>query len=64
MAGFAKGMLSDPATMVTANGQHQAMLAARVELDYILGRWRMLPGEDRATSLMLDESLEQITTAA
>jgi outer membrane protein TolC len=48
------------AARATANGQHQAMLAARAELDYILGRWRMLPGEDRATSLMLDEALDAL----
>jgi hypothetical protein len=26
----------------------------------MLSRWRMLPGEDRATSLMLDESLDAL----
>jgi hypothetical protein len=41
-------------------GQHQAMLAAQAELDYLLGRWRMLPGEDRAISLVLDESLDAL----
>ena len=40
-------------------GERAALLAARAELDYILGRWRMLPGEDRATSLMIDEALEE-----
>ena len=48
------------AARATANGQQQAMLAAKAELDYILGRWRMLPGEDRSTSLMLDESLDAL----
>lgn len=48
------------AARATALGQHQAMLAARAELAYVLGRWRMLPGEDRATSLMLDEALDAL----
>lgn len=43
-----------------AAGQHQAMLAARAELDYILSRWRMLPGDERTTSLMLDEALDAL----
>lgn len=41
-------------------GQHQAMLAARAELDYILSRWRMLPGDERTTSLTLDEALDAL----
>jgi outer membrane protein TolC len=41
-------------------GQHQAMMAAREELDYVYNRWRMLPGEDRAASLMLDEALDSL----
>lgn len=48
------------AARTTAHGQHQAMLAARCELDYLLGRWRMMPGEDRATSLMIDEALDAL----
>jgi outer membrane protein TolC len=48
------------AARATAIGQHRAMVAARAELDYILSRWRTLPGEDRATSLMLDEALDAL----
>lgn len=48
------------AAKATADGQFQAMQAARAEMDYVLGRWRMLPGEDRATSLMLDEALDAL----
>jgi outer membrane protein TolC len=48
------------AARATAHGQHQAMLASRAELDYLLTRWRMMPGEDRATSLMLDEALDAL----
>lgn len=48
------------AARATAHGQHHAMLAARGELDYLLARWRMMPGEDRATSLMMDEVLDAL----
>ena len=48
------------AAKATAAGQYQAMQAARAELDYVLGRWRMLPGEDRATSIMIDEALDAL----
>ena len=48
------------AARATAIGQHRAMLAARAELDYIVSRWRMFPGEDRATSLMIDEALDAL----
>ena len=43
-----------------ALGQHQAMLAAHAEFDYLMNRWRMLPGEDRTLSLLLDESLDAL----
>jgi outer membrane protein TolC len=48
------------AARATAIGQQRAMVAAQAELDYIISRWRMLPGEDRATSLMLDEALDAL----
>jgi outer membrane protein TolC len=36
---------------------HQAMLAAGAEVDYIAERWRLLPGEDRSASLVLEDLL-------
>lgn len=38
-------------------GNHESLEAAAAELDYLLDRWRMLPGDDRLASLLLDEAL-------
>jgi outer membrane protein TolC len=41
-------------------GQSQAAEAARAEWDYLMNRWRMLPGEDRSLSLLIDEALDAL----
>ena len=33
------------------------MIAANAELDYIVHRWELLPGEDRSASLVLEDLL-------
>ncbi|MBL8827744.1 MAG: TolC family protein [Planctomycetaceae bacterium] len=41
-------------------GHHEAMIAARAEVDYLLQRWRLLPGEDRYASMLLDDVLNAL----
>lgn len=45
------------AARVSIDGNRESLEAAASELDYLLDRWRMLPGEDRLSSLLLDEAL-------
>ncbi len=40
------------------NGRYEAMLATDEELKYLFDRWRLLPGEDRAVSFVLEELLD------
>lgn len=48
------------ATHAELAGHHEAMFAARAELDYLLQRWRLLPGEDRYASMLLDDVLNAL----
>lgn len=45
------------ASQASIAGNKESLDAAAAELDYLLDRWRMLPGEDRLASLLLDEAL-------
>jgi outer membrane protein len=45
------------AARVSIDGNRESLEAAASELDYLLDRWRMLPGDDRLSSLLLDEAL-------
>jgi outer membrane protein len=45
------------ATQVEITANTESLEAAAAEFDYLLDRWRMLPGEDRLASLLLDEAL-------
>ncbi len=45
------------AAQASIAGNKESLDAAAAELDYLLDRWRMLPGEDRLASLLLDEAL-------
>ncbi len=39
-------------------GRYEAMIATDEELNYLLDRWRLLPGDDRAVSFLLEELLD------
>ncbi|MCA9145017.1 MAG: TolC family protein [Planctomycetaceae bacterium] len=39
-------------------GRYEAMLATDEELKYLFDRWRLLPGDDRAVSFVLEELLD------
>lgn len=45
------------ATLVTLEADRESMEATIAELEYLHDRWRMLPGDDRLASLILDELL-------
>lgn len=40
------------------NGRYEAMAATDEELKYLFDRWRLLPGDDRAVSFVLEELLD------
>ncbi len=46
------------ATYHELRGRYEAMLATDEELRYLFDRWRLLPGEDRAVSFVLEELLD------
>lgn len=46
------------ATYQELQGRYEAMLATDEELKYLFDRWRLLPGEDRAVSFVLEELLD------
>ncbi len=46
------------ATYHELHGRYEAMIATDQELKYLFDRWRLLPGEDRAVSFVLEELLD------
>lgn len=46
------------ATYQETIGRTEAMRASQQELDYLRARWRMLPGDERLVSFLLDETLD------
>ncbi|MCA9121598.1 MAG: TolC family protein [Planctomycetaceae bacterium] len=46
------------ATYQELQGRYESMLATDEELKYLFDRWRLLPGEDRAVSFVLEELLD------
>lgn len=51
------------AAQVAIASNRESMEAAEAEYDYLIDRWRMLPGEDRLASLLLDEALGALDRA-
>ncbi len=40
------------------HGHYRSMVASQSETDYLRERWQLLPGEDRATSFLLQDLLD------